>query len=61
MVSPPQRSAEDVQRQERTSARIDEAFRRAKLGLPLSDHDRRIVQFLGHGFGCHSCATARAG
>lgn len=36
-------------------ARIDEAFHRDKLGLPLTRDQLRIVQFLGNGFGCHSC------
>jgi hypothetical protein len=41
--------------------RIDEAFHRAKLGLPLSDHQLRIVQFLDNGFGCHACPDAASG
>ena len=36
-------------------AAIDEAFHRAKLGLPLTDHQTRIVQFLSNGFGCRVC------
>lgn len=40
--------------------RIEEAFHRDKLGLPLTEDQLRIVQFLGNGFGCHSCPHPEA-
>ncbi|QBI19003.1 hypothetical protein ER308_05215 [Egibacter rhizosphaerae] len=53
-------SPENANQDRRTVAEraIDEAFDRAKRGLPLDDHQTRIVQFLGNGFGCAPCSHA---